>query len=111
MSDIANKVSNMGNPAWVRGVSGNPNGRPKVPEESRQLLKSVAPDAIRTLVSIMMNPESEDADRIRASQIIMDRAWGKPIQQVETDGIVVTPIVFDSALSGIMRKVDDGTNT
>jgi len=35
---------------------------------------------MNTLVEIASNPKAADAARVQASNSILDRAWGKPIQ-------------------------------
>ncbi len=39
-------------------------------------------DAVATLASIMMNVEAEDAPRIAAARILLDRGHGRPAQQI-----------------------------
>lgn len=84
----ANKSKTKGR--WKKGESGNPNGRPKIPEDVKEAFKNATPKAIETLQTILDNPEARDGDKIRAAEIILDRAWGKPTQSMELDGKVDT---------------------
>lgn len=78
----------------------NPNGRSKVDFEMRALARSYGPDAIQTLVSIALNPEAKDSDRIYASNSLLDRGFGRPIQQIEADvGVRPQIVILPSTLS------------
>ena len=68
------------------GHSGNPGGRPKMPEEFRQLARENSVPALQVVVNILKNPKSANKDRLKAAEIILDRAWGKPVQGVEMSG-------------------------
>ena len=83
---------------FAPGVSGNPSGRPRIPAEFTELAQDYASDALMTVVKIYKAPDTKNTDRIRAAEIIMDRAWGKPSQSslleldanVTNNSIVVT---------------------
>jgi hypothetical protein len=67
------------------GERRNHNGRSKVDFEVRELARSFGPKAIEALVSIALNPEAKDTDRIFASNSLLDRGYGKPIQSIEAE--------------------------
>ena len=52
-------------------------------------IKSIArvhtQSAINTLVGIMRQPKAPAAARVQASQVLLDRGWGKPAQTVGQD--------------------------
>lgn len=68
-----------------KGVSGNPNGRPKTPQEFKDIVRANTVKAINTLITIMDDPDAKDADRIKASELIIDRAYGKAAQPIVGD--------------------------
>jgi len=69
--------------AFKPGQSGNPSGRPKVDFEVRQLARGYGQEAIEKLVAIMRgdNPALAKA----ASEALLDRGYGKPVQSVGVD--------------------------
>ncbi len=68
---------------FVKGVSGNPGGRLKLPPELKEMAKAAAPRALEVAIEIMNNNVSEDADRLRAANIVLERAYGKPGQEIQ----------------------------
>lgn len=72
-----------GNPHWVPGLSANPNGRPPKPLPSH-LEKARAHAAKAIDVLIRMMEEADDwQQKGWAAERLLDRAWGKPLQQTE----------------------------
>lgn len=71
-----------GNPAWKKGVSGNPGGLPKGIGEVRELARMHTKTAISALVEIVSNKEAPPAARVSAAGSLLDRGWGKPSQPV-----------------------------
>ena len=62
---------------FKKGESGNPGGRPKVVGHVKELAKQYTEEAIRTLAEVMGNAEAPPAARVKASECLLDRAWGK----------------------------------
>lgn len=85
-------VKRAGNPAWTTGVSGNPSGRPKSVGEVRRLAREQTVAAIETLVEIARDPNQPGSARVAACNVLLDRGYGKAVQQVEVGG----PGQFDS---------------
>lgn len=69
---------------FVKGQSGNPGGRPKELKEIQELARQSAPSAIRALASIAAKGKSEAA-RVSAATALLDRAYGKPVQQIDAN--------------------------
>lgn len=85
-----------GNPAWRKGVSGNPGGRPKVLGEVRDLARQHTATAIATLIEVAQNTRSPAAARVSAAQALLDRGWGKPSQPV--GGAEDLPALFPTSI-------------
>jgi hypothetical protein len=66
-----------------KGEVRNPTGRPKVPAEVREAAMALTPDAIRTLGEIMLDQSAPPATRVTAADKILDRALGRPAQQLD----------------------------
>ena len=65
-----------------KGVSLNPSGRKPVPQEVKDILAAATPQAARTLVELM-NPKNDPKVRLRASELVLDRVYGKATQAVD----------------------------
>ena len=61
-------------------------GRPKTPEEFKQLARENSLAALQKVIAIMHNDEAKLNDQLKAAEMVMDRAWGKPIQGMEVSG-------------------------
>jgi hypothetical protein len=66
---------------WVKGVSGNPGGRPKLEVSIRDLAQENSMEALETLVQVMRT--GKPGERLIAANAILDRAYGKPSQSIE----------------------------
>jgi hypothetical protein len=72
---------------FLKGVSRKAGpGAPKIVSHVRDLAKQHTQAAIDTLVEIMNNKESREAARVAASEVLLDRGWGKATQPVEHQG-------------------------
>jgi hypothetical protein len=61
---------------WVKGQSGNPAGRPALPAEFREQIRSHTAQAIAVLVRAL---DDDDARvRVAAAKELLDRGHGKP---------------------------------
>ena len=76
------------------GQSGNPGGRPKVPEEVKQMFREATPKACEVLCQIIGDEDARDSDRIKAAEVILDRAWGKAVQAVDVDAKNIPQVVI-----------------
>jgi HEAT repeat protein len=86
MPDNDNKNADGRRSSWFKpGQSGNPNGRPKVVAEVRDLARQYAPEALSTLADIMRDSKSPPAARVAAASAVLDRGYGKPSQYIETN--------------------------
>jgi len=67
-----------GNPNWVKGVGGNPNGRPKKALEFQLLMQGHSELAIQTLIDVLKT--GKNAEKLTAAQEVLNRAYGKAVQ-------------------------------
>lgn len=72
--------------AFVKGVSGNPSGRPKVVKTLRDLARAHTDSALKTLVDIMQSEAQPPASRVAAAKELLDRGYGKAPQPMDGDG-------------------------
>jgi hypothetical protein len=71
---------------FVKGKSGNPKGRPKLPDISEALAKILADekDGYTALEATLMALRAKAVKGdIRAAEALLDRAFGKPRQSVD----------------------------
>ena len=70
-------------------IAGVPN---KTTAISRQLAMPFVDEAMQALVQVMRDPESPPPARVAAANSILDRAFGKPRQEVEHSGDAAQPL-------------------
>ena len=100
-------LTQIGRP-FVKGKSGNPGGRPKELAEFRQLLREKK--AHKALRCLMDEIGTRGDDCVKAAEIVLAYAWGKPTQGVEFSGkdggaipIEVKPNVEPSRTAAILQ--------
>lgn len=62
---------------WAKGQTGNPGGRPKEVAHVKELARTFTTEAIQTLAQIMGDAAAPHSARVKASESLLDRAWGK----------------------------------
>jgi len=88
-------------PAWQAGTSGNPAGRRTMPPELLATLKDLCPEVITIWRDIARDPRAKTEARLRATENIMDRVYGRPAQDVNLGGQADNPIVSLRPLAGL----------
>jgi hypothetical protein len=85
---------------FLPGYSGNPGGRPKGSRELLTLVRESTRDG-RTLINVLaqiaegkpvLGRKPTLADRMRATELLLDRGWGKAIQLIDADQ---SPVVWN----------------
>jgi hypothetical protein len=81
---------------FKKGTTGNPNGRPKKLPELRELLANVLGDekdgkTAAEAILMALRAKAAKGD-VRAAELLLDRAYGKPKQDVDLSGSMVTVI-------------------
>jgi hypothetical protein len=83
-------------PRWKKGESGNPKGRPKKIPELRELLANVLGDekdgktAAEAILMAIRNKAIKGD--VRAAELLLDRAYGKAAQPIETPSTLTVTI-------------------
>ena len=70
---------------FVKGASGNPSGRPAVPQSVRDALVELVPEAIAIKRQILRDPEAPLNLKNSVADSVLDRVYGKPIPAPEPD--------------------------
>lgn len=85
---------------WREGQSGNPKGRPKKLRPIDDILAEVLGDGSEkdeaTAIVRALVAKAKKGD-VRAAEILLDRGYGKPKQQVEVQGELVRSFAIKSA--------------
>ena len=91
----------------------------KTPADFSLACRAHSPQALAKLVSILTSEGSKDPDAIKAAEMILAYAWGKPNQRTELSGPDNTPLKIDmnmtlsdldqqiAQLEGKLRKGND----
>ena len=63
---------------FVAGKSGNPGGRPKIPDDVKEATRAACPKAVAVLVALL--DDKKPLVRMEAAKILLERGYGKPVQ-------------------------------
>ena len=66
------------------GICANPGGRPKIAKNIRELARGHTETALRALIEVA--EDKSHPQRVSAANSLLDRGYGKPLQQIETGG-------------------------
>ena len=94
---------------FVAGKSGNPHGRPKIPDNIKEAFRALVPEAVEILGAIMRNPKEKTLGRLDAIKTILDRAYGKPAQSQDISfDVNNTADVLTQIRRVAMEQLNDG---
>ena len=79
---------------FKKGQSGNPGGKKPIPEDIKAMLRGATPDACRLLCETINDTGARLELRIKCSEIVLDRVYGKPQQAVEVDAKNIPQVIF-----------------
>ena len=71
-----------------------PGGRKKIPEDVKAMLQGATADACRLLCETINDENAKIDLRIKCSEIVLDRVYGKPQQAVEVDAKNIPQVIF-----------------
>ena len=74
---------------WKPGQSGNPSGRKPVNREVEEAAAKIGVEGIEALGEIMRNKDAPAIARVRAVEIILNRGFGMPRQQIDVTTTVI----------------------
>jgi hypothetical protein len=93
-----------GNPAWQKGVSGNPNGRPKRVDVAaaiiREMLEAKSNEKMKQVAHTLYLNATEDRNH-KAAQVLMERGYGKTVTQIE---VIAPEMTVADLVTGIMNN-------
>lgn len=101
---MASSQKRLGNPNWVRGVSGNPRGRPALGLALAQAIRDrVDPHELAdAMLEIVRDRSGAARDRVAAFVALADRAWPRlPVAvEVTTTASTALPAGWDGLSPG-----------
>lgn len=74
------------NPNSLANLKTGGGGRPKQPTEFKELVKANTVTALQNVIEIMNDKNAKPSDRLKASEMIIDRCYGKATQLIAGDG-------------------------
>lgn len=71
---------------FAKGVSGNPNGRPRQTQKQKDALaaiRALAPEAVDRLSELLHSPNTPADVLVRVCNLVLERTYGKPEASVK----------------------------
>jgi hypothetical protein len=94
---------------WKKGQSGNPKGQPKKIPDLKVLLANVLGDekdgkSAAEAILMALRAKATKGD-VRAAELLLDRAYGKPKQDIDIEANIATVIMP----TPVSKKANDTT--
>jgi hypothetical protein len=102
-ADISAPVAHTIGRPFQRGVSPNPGGRSKVARDIQALAQQHGPAAISTLAQALKS--RNERVRVAAAAILLDRAYGKPVQAITTDPATASTMLHLLAARAVSNEL------
>jgi hypothetical protein len=98
----------LGNPAWKKGKSPNPGGRPKgyFSGGLGELCRVGTEYDLKVVNRIIRSPKSSDALKLQAINLKWDRGWGRPQQNVTIEQKHLRAMT-DDELTAMIRQAKE----
>jgi hypothetical protein len=64
------------------------------------IIRDTLEEGVAILGSILRDPEARDADKLKATEMLMDRAWGKPLNPIIVGRVRTRPSTSGSLRLG-----------
>lgn len=87
------------------GCSGNPSGRPKIPEDVRELIRAACPEAAKKLIGYMDHSNPKIA--MWAITEVLDRGYGKPMQMQDIQLDMAGSIDIDAQIRRVLVELNN----
>jgi len=91
----------LGSPLWVKGVSGNPNGRSIVAERFRQLCRDHAPGIVKRW---LREVDESGPDWVKCSELLAAYGFGKPSQQTDINITATSKTTVEERLEQLQSE-------
>lgn len=75
-------------------------GRPKEDKELKDLLSHLVPKSVEILEQMLDSPDVTPRDKIKITEIIFDRVYGKAFQAVQVEAADTTVRIIDTDPEG-----------
>lgn len=102
---VENSVKTVRGRPFEPGRSGNPGGRPKIPDDVKEAIRAACPKAVAVLVSLLDDKKS--LIRLEAAKTLLDRGYGKPAQAQDITLDVSGSLDLGTQIRRVLLETED----